>query len=149
MIKIIIAEMAGKRGLKNAYALQKALNCSPTMASRLWKGKFLQIGIETLDSLCELFQCLPSDLLVFQSEKKSVRVQPENSAGEPLEAKKVSSDEAMLTTYDIAERLGLSRKSINDFINQGRLKATKGKQNHNFVSESDLQEFVAARGRGN
>jgi DNA-binding Xre family transcriptional regulator len=145
MIKIIIAEMAEKRGLKNAYALQKALNCSPTMASRLWKGEFSQIGIETIDSLCELFQCLPSDLLVFRSKDKSTRMQPEKPARELLEVEKIAPGEMMLTTHEVAERLGLSRKSVNDFINQGRLKAKKGKQNHNFVAELDFEEFRKSR----
>ena len=60
--KIRIAELATKHGLKHAFDLQKALNISPTMASRLWKGNFKQIGVETIEKLCELFDCSPNDL---------------------------------------------------------------------------------------
>jgi hypothetical protein len=31
-------------------------------------------------------------------------------------------------------------------VNKGNLRATKGKQNHNFVSEADLQDFIKNRG---
>jgi DNA-binding Xre family transcriptional regulator len=148
MIEIKIADIAKKKGLPNAYALQRALECSPTMASRLWRGDFKQIGIETIDSLCELFQCSPSDLIVFRSKDESAKPTAEKPARQPETVKRAASGRDLLTTIQVAERLELSRKSINDFINQGRLKATKGKQNHNFISESDLQEFVAARGRG-
>jgi excisionase family DNA binding protein len=53
-----------------------------------------------------------------------------------------SSDNELLSTVQVAERLGVSRKSVNDYIIDGKLKATKGKQNHNFVSEADLDEYV-------
>ncbi len=64
-VKIRIAELARQHNFKNAYALQNALKCSPTMASRLWKGNFAQIGIETIEKLCELFKCSPNDLFGF------------------------------------------------------------------------------------
>jgi excisionase family DNA binding protein len=51
----------------------------------------------------------------------------------------------MLSTVEAADRLGVSRKSVNDYIISGKLKATKGKGNHNFVSEEDLQEFINNR----
>jgi DNA-binding Xre family transcriptional regulator len=67
MIKMKLQETARKNGLTTAYTLQKALNCSPTMASRLWNEKFKQIGIETIGSLCDLFNCQPNDL--FENQK--------------------------------------------------------------------------------
>jgi DNA-binding Xre family transcriptional regulator len=60
--KIRIAELARQHNFKNAYALQNALKCSPTMASRLWSGEFKQIGIETMEKLCDLFKCSYNDL---------------------------------------------------------------------------------------
>lgn len=62
MIKIQIAEVAQSKGIKSAYALQKALDISPTVAARLWKGDFDKIGIGTLDKLCETLKCQPSRL---------------------------------------------------------------------------------------
>ncbi len=102
--------------MKNAYALQQALKCSPTMSSRLWKGDFKQIGISTLSSLCNLFNCETSDLL-------SVRVKTEKPVKEGEAVKAKASDSNLLTTIEAAERLGLSRKRVNDYINIGRVKS--------------------------
>ncbi len=153
MIKIKLQEKARTRGLTTAYTLQKALNCSPTMASRLWNGRFKQIGIETIGSLCDLFNCQPNDLFENQksqssnigssSNTQSDIPQSNNAATEkPVTARTISkSAEGMLSTLEAADRLGVSRKSVNDYIVKGKLKATKGKGNHNFVSEADYLEF--------
>jgi excisionase family DNA binding protein len=58
----------------------------------------------------------------------------------------VSNSDGFLTLTQVAERLGLSRKRVNDYVNNGKLRATKGKQNHNFVSEADLRDFIKNRG---
>jgi putative transcriptional regulator len=64
----------------------------------------------------------------------------------PVTARTISkSAEGMLSTVEAAARLGVSRKSVNDYIIGSKLKATKGKGNHNFVSEADLQEFINNR----
>ncbi len=179
-LKIKIAELAGQHGFKNAYALQNALKCSPTMASRLWKGNFAQIGIETIEKLCELFKCSPNDLFGFdvapvaavsvklngyekvKAEKKRLGLREkdakllaeqlaEGNSGKPfnysiLETVKNSSDnETLLSTVTVAERLNVSRKSVNDYIIDGKLPAVKGKQNHNFIRESDLLAFMAKK----
>lgn len=171
-VNIKIAELAGQNGFKNAYALQKALDISPTMAARLWSGEFKQIGIETIEMLCELFKCSPNDLFGYPvapvaaptkntwDEVKEKRKQskqetlsdedfaPSNSSDNEFShsvASIVSGESVagkMLSTIEVAERLGVSRKSVNDYIIDGKLKATKGKQNHNFVRESDLNEFI-------
>lgn len=69
MIKIQIAEVAQTKGIKSAYALQKALDVSPTVAARLWKGDFDKIGIGTLDKLCETLKCQPSRLLQYVKDE--------------------------------------------------------------------------------
>jgi excisionase family DNA binding protein len=45
----------------------------------------------------------------------------------------------------VAARLNVSRKSVNDYIISGKLPAVKGKQNHNFIRESDLLAFMARK----
>ena len=140
MIKIKIADIAQRKGLTNAYALQKALGISPTMASRLWKGTFKQIATETIDRLCNLLDCEPSDLIVYSSDKPKAK----KPTTEPQAIKPTGTDNTMLTTIEVAERLGLSRKRVNDYIVLGQLPATKGKQGHNFISESDLEKFLAS-----
>jgi excisionase family DNA binding protein len=57
----------------------------------------------------------------------------------------VSNSDRLLTLAQVAERLGLSRKRVNDYVNKGELPATKGKQGHNFVSEADLEKFIENR----
>jgi DNA-binding Xre family transcriptional regulator len=163
MIKIKLQETARAHGLTTAYTLQKALNCSPTMASRLWNERFKQIGIETIGSLCDLFDCQPNDLFENQKSQSSnigsssniqssniqssSNTQSNNAAIEkPVKARTISKAvEGMLSTVEVAERLRVSRKSVNDYIISRKLKATKGKQNHNFVSEADLLEFINNR----
>jgi excisionase family DNA binding protein len=56
-----------------------------------------------------------------------------------------SSDNELLSTVTVAERLGISRRSVGDYIKDGKLPAVKGKQGHNFIRESDLLEFIAQR----
>ncbi len=141
MITIKIAVIAQTKGLTNAYALQKALNISPTMASRLWKGTFKQIATGTIDRLCDLLDCEPSDLIVYSSDKPKA----EKPVREPQLIKTTGTDNTMLTTIEVAKRLGVSRKTVNDYINQRKLRAIKGKQNHNYVSESDFEEFCRNR----
>ena len=66
MIVSLIRETAEKRGITTAYQLQKALNVSPTIAARLWRGEFDKIGMGTLDKLCRILRCQPGKLLCFK-----------------------------------------------------------------------------------
>ena len=105
-IKIKIAEMAQTKGFKNAFALQNALQCSPTMAARLWKGDFKQIGIETLDSLCELFQCQTSELLEYPLTQTS---KPEVTQTSKFEVLRQNSPVISANPADVVARLRARR----------------------------------------
>jgi excisionase family DNA binding protein len=148
MIKINVADIAKKNGLNNAYALQKALKCSPTMASRLWKGEFKQIGIETVDSLCELFACFPSDLIVFTSKAPKVKPTPKKTIKKPVKAQQTmyEGNETLLSTAEVAEKLGLKLSSIREHYNSGKLPFVKVGEK-NFVKESDFIAFRDKRAR--
>lgn len=150
MIKVNIKDVAIKRGITTAYQLQKLMQLQPSIAYKWYKNDLKMIGIESLNSLCEALDCEPSELLVYTpseiNEKKSIT--------EPRKVKELVNNSSLpitnqvvehLTTNQVAERLNLSRKRINDFIISGELKSVKGKQNHNFISESDLQEFIDNR----
>lgn len=147
MIEIRIAEKAKAAGLDTAFSLQKALNISPTIASRLWKGKFKKIGVGTMDKLCTFFKCQPNDLFFFTGE--TVTQSGNNPVTQLSKLKpKLTEDNdvaGMLSLLQVAERLGLSRKRVNDYVNAGELKATKNRRGHNYVAESDLQAFVDTR----
>ena len=70
MITAHISEFAIKRGITTAYQLQKALDISPTVAARLWKGEFEMIGLVTLDKLCRVLRCQPDKLLRYVSDEE-------------------------------------------------------------------------------
>jgi DNA-binding Xre family transcriptional regulator len=147
MIEVRIAEKAKAAGLETAFSLQKALNISPTIASRLWKGNFNKIGVGTMNKLCTFFKCQLNELLFFNGEtltQSSNKPFMQLSKAKPVA---VGDDDVggMLSLFQVAERLGLSRKRVNDYVNAGELKATKNRRRHNYVAESDLQDFINAR----
>jgi DNA-binding Xre family transcriptional regulator len=67
MITPNIRTMAERRGLTTAYQLQKALPCSPSVASQLWGGEFKRVDLQTLDRLCTVLRCKPNDLLKYEA----------------------------------------------------------------------------------
>jgi DNA-binding Xre family transcriptional regulator len=186
MIRIKIGILAARNGYKTAYALQKALDISPTMASRLYKGNFDKIGIGTIDKLCDLFHCQPDAFLEYdythkklakaiqlsntelskkdtQSSNKATQTgntqsskidtQSSNTQSSKIdtqssntELRNESDNDRLLSTFEVAERLGVSRKSVNDYIIDGKLPAVKGKQNHNFVRLSDVLIYESVHG---
>ena len=68
MIQKHIREIAEKRGIRNAFGLQKAIGVSPTVASKLWNGDFEMIGLGTLDKLCRVLKSTPGKLLTFEDD---------------------------------------------------------------------------------
>ncbi len=156
MIESRIKEIAVSRGIRSSYGLQKALDIAPSNASRLWEGKVTRFSVEVLDKLCESFGVSVGDLLVYRKgendtesvirNKDSISANTSNVIKTPVTARTISkTDEGMLSTVEVAKRLGLDRRTVNDYIISGKLKATKGKGNHNFVSEAYLQEFINNR----
>jgi putative transcriptional regulator len=87
-----------------------------------------------------------------KAKKKQLRIKEksERESGKVfnnsiLEIVNSSSDNELLSTVQVAARLNVSRKSVNDYIISGKLRAVKGKQNHNFIRESDLLAFMAKK----
>lgn len=68
MIEIRIREVAEKRGITNAYQLQKATGLSASMAARLYKDDVEMIALRTLDALCSALKCKPNDIIRFTPE---------------------------------------------------------------------------------
>ena len=69
MIKVLIKEVAEKRGITTAYQLRNALGVSPTVAARLWRGNFAMLGMDTLNKLCRVLRCQPDKLLRYVAEE--------------------------------------------------------------------------------
>ncbi len=148
MIKVSIKEIAIKNDIKTAYQLQKLMNLQPSMAAKWFKNDLKMIGIESLNKLCEALGCEPSDILKYTPSKGKAKNTVKSSA--IAEKGTISSDSNpdFITTNQLADETGLSRKRINDFIVSGELKATKGKQKHNFISREEADRFKAERLRG-
>ncbi|HEX8249006.1 MAG TPA: helix-turn-helix transcriptional regulator [Pyrinomonadaceae bacterium] len=70
MITVRIQEIAGKFNIRNAYQLQNFTGFYPTKAANLWKGEWRRADLETLNTLCNLFECTPNDLLEFTPDKE-------------------------------------------------------------------------------
>jgi DNA-binding Xre family transcriptional regulator len=68
MFKNKIRDLSENKGLINAFQLGKALDVSPTTASRLWSGDFDKIAVDTLHKLCDLFECQISDYLFYNGD---------------------------------------------------------------------------------
>ncbi|HZS44948.1 MAG TPA: helix-turn-helix transcriptional regulator [Blastocatellia bacterium] len=73
MIRLRIREAAKAKGIETAYQLQKIADLHPGHAARLWKGDLTQIGLNTLESLCEALDCDPADLIVRVNAKRRRR----------------------------------------------------------------------------
>jgi excisionase family DNA binding protein len=146
MIKVSIREIAIKRGIKTAYQLQKLMDLQPSQAAKWFKNELKQIGIESLNSLCEALDCEPSDILKYSSGKvkaeKPVKVAVIAQEGTPS----YDTTNDFLSTGEVAKRLGLNERTIRDNYKNGNLKHTKV-GTKNFVSETDFQAFKAERNK--
>jgi DNA-binding Xre family transcriptional regulator len=69
MIKVKIQEIARKHNVTNAYQLQNATGFYPSKAANLWKGEWKKADLETLNTLCNLFKCMPNDILEFTPDE--------------------------------------------------------------------------------
>lgn len=49
--------------------LAKELGCTVQTVSKIKQGKVRAFRIETLDSLCAIFQCQPSDILEYMDDE--------------------------------------------------------------------------------
>jgi DNA-binding Xre family transcriptional regulator len=159
-IKTRIGELCRAAGIMTAYQLTKRAGFSPSQADRLFNDKVEAISLPVLKTLYTVLQCSPNDIFGFDVAPVAVKAdKPKQKgvlwAGKPpveswknsvLDIVQSSSDnETLLSTVTVAERLGVSRKSVNDYIISGKIPAVKGKQNHNFILESDLLAFMARK----
>ena len=70
MIKVKIREVAARFEIENAYQLQQFTGLPPSQAAYLWKADWQRADLKTLDTLCNLFDCTPNDLLEFTPDKQ-------------------------------------------------------------------------------
>ncbi len=158
MITLKLDEWLTERNM-TAYALAKETGLHQSVISKIRHNKSKALRLDVLDKLCAVLRCEPADLIDYKGETTTRNVDATRKviatrnidttrnidAARSEKQLSVSNLDGLLTLAQVAERLGLSRKRVNDYVNEGKLPATKGKQGHNFVSESDLQEFEKGR----
>jgi DNA-binding Xre family transcriptional regulator len=155
MIESRVKEIAASRGIRSSYGLQKALGIAPSNALRLWEGKVTRFSVEILDKLCESFGVSVGDLLVYRKvendtenviqRKESISVNTSNVVEKPVTARTISKPvEGMLTLQQVADRLGIKRKSVNDYVGK-QLKTSQpsGPGTAHYISETNYLEFEA------
>jgi len=141
MITLKLGELLTERSL-TAYALAKKTGLHQSVISKIRRNESQALRLDVLDKLCAALECQPGDLIVSDNRIATRNVDATRNEKQSF----VNNMDGLLTLKQAGERLGLSRKRVNDYVNKGKLRATKGKQGHNFVSGSDLQEFIKNRG---
>jgi putative transcriptional regulator len=143
VIILTLDEVLKKKG-KTAYQVAKSTGLHQSVISKLRRNEAKMIALDVLDRLCDELDCKPFDLIVHRSSKPGAN----KSASKPETPQTTVSSDGM-TVREVRKRLFaatgkmLSREGVRDYIVKGKLKATKGKGNHNFVSEADYLEFEA------
>jgi putative transcriptional regulator len=169
MIKLKLDEMLEKRGM-SAYALHKQSGLHQSVISKIKNNKSKALQLDVLDTLCAALNCQPADLIVYESEittqtasatqnesntQNTSTTQIVERATQNANTTQNASDNAeWLSTNAVAERLKISRKSVNDYILDGKLPATKGKDipnhkgngTHNFIKLDDVLIYESVYG---
>jgi DNA-binding Xre family transcriptional regulator len=149
-MKLQIKEICEAQGIKSAYELAKRTKLNMPTAYRAFANDIKQFTPQTLEALCDALKCSPNDIFGYNEPQtlkpQSVPAHTEKPASKPETLKKTVSSDGM-TVREVRERLFattekmLSREGVRDYIVKGKLKATKGKGNHNFVIEADYLVF--------
>jgi DNA-binding Xre family transcriptional regulator len=133
MIRLKLNEMLDKRGL-TAYALHikskkdGKFRLHQSVISKIRHNKSKALQIEILDLLCELLECQPADLMVYESATQSVKHTQNATTTQNV------------TVADVMKRLGKSETRVLSYLKTGKLKGEKVNQNWRIL-ESDLLEF--------
>jgi excisionase family DNA binding protein len=162
-IKSRVRELAEKEGIKSSYGLQKHLDVAPTVAVNLWNDDVTRFSVETLQLLCEKLMCEVGELLVYEPNAKRSKSAPapesvkgelvkettektvKPSNGALVEFDNVASDnETLISTADVAQRLGINERTVRDNYNNGKLPFVK-RGTKNLVKESDFIAFRDSR----
>ena len=72
MIKVKIKEVAARMGVEKAYQLEKLTGFFPSKAANCFKGEWIRVDLETLNTLCNFLKCTPNDLLEFTPDPDTI-----------------------------------------------------------------------------
>lgn len=68
-INVRLRQVAEKFSIKTAYQFQKFTGFSPAMSYSIWNNNGKTISLNTLNTLCNLFDCTPNDILGFSADE--------------------------------------------------------------------------------
>ena len=134
--EIQISELAKSRGVKNAFALQKAMGISsPTVASRLWKG-FTRIDVDTLDLLCTALKCSPND--VFGWDPPAASVSTTNDVTKQPKLFDEKPNDKWYRVINLTVELGISKKIEIDYLKSGKFRSSGKDKDEYLMSKEDF-----------
>ncbi len=147
MIRLKLNEMLEKRGL-TAYALHVKsrkdgkFRLHQSVISKIRHNKSRALQLDILDLLCELLECQPSDLIVYESATQiAFTTQNVERATQNVEhTQSVNATQNVISFSDAVSRLDKADSSVRRYLNSGRLKGEKVNGNWRIL-ESDLIEF--------
>ncbi len=165
-----IKELCRAANVTTAYQLQKLCDISPSQATRLYNDKVEAISLSVLKTLCNSLKCSPNDIFGYDVASASVpelskpQSAPVSNAkdvhrrlkklssgnvkasnGALVEFDNVASDnETLISTADVAQRLGINERTVRDNYNNGKLPFVK-RGTKNLVRESDFIAFRDSR----
>jgi DNA-binding Xre family transcriptional regulator len=147
MIRLKLNEMLEKRGL-TAYALHVKsrkdgkFRLHQSVISKIRHNKSKALQIEILDLLCELLECQPSNLIVYESATQiAFTTRNVERATQNVEhTQSVNATQNVVSFNDAVSRLDKADSSVRRYLSSGRLKGEKVNGNWQIL-ESDLIEF--------
>ncbi len=147
MILLKLNEMLEKRGL-TAYALHVKsrkdgkFRLHQSVISKIRHNKSRALQLDILDLLCELLECQPSDLIVYESATQiAFTTQNVERATQNVEhTQSVNATQNVISFSDAVSRLDKADSSVRRYLNSLRLKGEKVNGNWQIL-ESDLIEF--------
>jgi putative transcriptional regulator len=150
VITVKLKKLLEARG-KSIFQLHKETDITYPTLHKIASGKGEGISFKVLEKLCENLGCFPSDLLFYEPnpapqtvKPRTVKVDPEKPVSKPETPQATVSVEGMLSTVEVAKRLGISERTVRDNYKNKKLPHTKIKGN-SFVSEADFEAFKKNR----
>jgi DNA-binding Xre family transcriptional regulator len=68
MIKLIVREVAERAGIKNPLELSKLADLPYETVRRAWNDDAAQIGLKTIERLCDALQVMPGQIFQYVRE---------------------------------------------------------------------------------
>lgn len=73
MLRINVRGLAKAAGYRNAKSLADALGLSYNSGYKLWRGQSKHIALMTLEKICFLLDCLPSQIIEYAREPLDIK----------------------------------------------------------------------------